>query len=88
MNYTKSVREYCKNNSGAIFDVSKLKDTFLQRLPANPAALLERRNYDRIHHTPVQHFPMIRCGHAVSRTAHTSATEQIRTVNAGRPKSV
>ena len=27
MNYTKLVREYCKNNSGAIFDVSKLKDT-------------------------------------------------------------
>ena len=27
MNYTKLVREYCKNNSGAIFDVSKLNDT-------------------------------------------------------------
>lgn len=27
MNYTKLIREYCKNNSGAIFDVSKLKDT-------------------------------------------------------------
>ena len=26
MNYTKFVREYCKNNNGAIFDVSKLKD--------------------------------------------------------------
>ena len=27
MNYTKLIRDYCKNNSGAIFDVSKLKDT-------------------------------------------------------------
>lgn len=27
MNYTKLIREYCKNNSEAIFDVSKLKDT-------------------------------------------------------------
>jgi len=27
LNYTKLIREYCKNNSGAIFDVSKLKDT-------------------------------------------------------------
>ena len=27
MNYTKLVREYCKNNSGTFFDVSKLKDT-------------------------------------------------------------
>ena len=26
MNYTKFVREYCKNNSGTFFDVSKLKD--------------------------------------------------------------
>ena len=29
MNYTKLVREYCKNNSGAIFDVSKLKDNLV-----------------------------------------------------------
>ena len=34
MNYTKLVREYCKNNSGAIFDVSKLKDTEFVRKPA------------------------------------------------------
>ena len=27
MNYTKLIREYCKNNSGTFFDVSKLKDT-------------------------------------------------------------
>ena len=27
MNYTKLIREYCKNNSGAIFDVSKLTNT-------------------------------------------------------------
>ena len=33
MNYTKLVREYCKNNSGAIFDVSKLKDTEFPEVP-------------------------------------------------------
>ena len=33
MNYTKLVREYCKNNSGAIFDVSKLKDTEFTEVP-------------------------------------------------------
>ena len=33
MNYTKLVREYCKNNSGAIFDVSKLKDTEFLEVP-------------------------------------------------------
>ena len=33
MNYTKFVREYCKNNSGAIFDVSKLKDTEFAEVP-------------------------------------------------------
>ena len=33
MNYTKLVREYCKNNSGAIFDVSKLKDTEFAEVP-------------------------------------------------------
>ena len=31
--YTKLVREYCKNNSGAIFDVSKLKDTEFAEVP-------------------------------------------------------
>lgn len=33
MNYTKLVREYCKNNSGAIFDLSKLKDTEFSDVP-------------------------------------------------------
>ncbi len=33
MNYTKLVREYCKNNSGAIFDVSKLKDIEFAEVP-------------------------------------------------------
>ena len=33
MNYTKLVREYCKNNSGAIFVVSKLKDTEFAEVP-------------------------------------------------------
>lgn len=33
MNYTKFVREYCKNNSGAIFDVSKLKNTEFAEVP-------------------------------------------------------
>lgn len=33
MNYTKLVREYCKNNSGAIFDVSKLKDAEFAEVP-------------------------------------------------------
>ena len=33
MNYNKLVREYCKNNSGAIFDVSKLKDTEFVEVP-------------------------------------------------------
>ncbi len=33
MNYTKLVREYCKNNNGAIFDVSKLKDTKFAEVP-------------------------------------------------------
>lgn len=33
MNYTKFVREYCKNNSGAFFDVSKLKDTEFAEVP-------------------------------------------------------
>lgn len=33
MNYTKLIREYCKNNSGAIFDVSKLKDTEFAEVP-------------------------------------------------------
>lgn len=33
MNYTKLVREYCKNNSGAIFDVSKLKNTEFAEVP-------------------------------------------------------
>ena len=33
MNYTKFVREYCKNNSGAFFDVSKLKDTEFTEVP-------------------------------------------------------
>lgn len=33
MNYTKLIREFCKNNSGAIFDVSKLKDTEFAEVP-------------------------------------------------------
>ncbi len=33
MNYTKFVREYSKNNIGAIFDVSKLKDTEFAEVP-------------------------------------------------------
>lgn len=33
MNYTKFVREYCKNNSGTFFDVSKLKDTEFAEVP-------------------------------------------------------
>ena len=33
MNYTKFVREYCKNNSGAFFYVSKLKDTEFSEVP-------------------------------------------------------
>lgn len=33
MNYTKFVREYCKKNNGAIFDVSKLKDTKFAEVP-------------------------------------------------------
>ena len=33
MNYTKLVREYCKNNSGAIFDVSKLNNTEFAEVP-------------------------------------------------------
>ena len=33
MNYTKLIREYCKNNNGAIFDVSKLKDTEFAEVP-------------------------------------------------------
>ena len=33
MNYTKLVREYCKNNSGVIFDVSKLKNTEFAEVP-------------------------------------------------------
>lgn len=33
MNYTKLVREYCKNNNGAIFDASKLKDTKFAEVP-------------------------------------------------------
>lgn len=33
MNYAKLVREYCKNNSGAIFDVPKLKDTEFAEVP-------------------------------------------------------
>ena len=33
MNYTKLIRKYCKNNSGAIFDVSKLKDTEFAEVP-------------------------------------------------------
>ena len=33
MNYTKFVREYCKNNNGAIFDVSKLKDIEFAEVP-------------------------------------------------------
>ena len=33
MNYTKLIRDYCKNNSGAIFDVSRLKDTEFAEVP-------------------------------------------------------
>ena len=33
MNYTKLVREYCKNNSGAFFDVSKLKNMEFVEVP-------------------------------------------------------
>lgn len=33
MNYTKFVRENCKNNSGTFFDVSKLKDTEFADVP-------------------------------------------------------
>ena len=33
MNYTKFVRKYCKNNSGAFFDVSKLKDAEFSEVP-------------------------------------------------------
>ena len=33
MNYTKFVREYCKNNSGTFFDVSKLKDAEFSEVP-------------------------------------------------------
>ena len=33
MNYTKFVREYSKNNIGAFFDVSKLKDTDFSEIP-------------------------------------------------------
>ena len=33
MNYTKLIGKYLKNNSGAIFDVSKLKDTEFAEVP-------------------------------------------------------
>lgn len=33
MNFTKLIREYCKNNNGSIFDVSKLKDTEFTGVP-------------------------------------------------------
>lgn len=33
MNYTKLIREYCKNNSGTFFDASKLKDTEFAEVP-------------------------------------------------------
>lgn len=33
MNYTKFVREYCRNNSGTFFDVSKLKDAEFSEVP-------------------------------------------------------
>ena len=33
MNYTKLIREHCKSNNGAIFDVSKLKDTEFAEVP-------------------------------------------------------
>lgn len=33
LNYTKLIREYCKNNSGEIFDVSRLKDTEFAEVP-------------------------------------------------------
>ena len=33
MNYTKFLREYCKNNSGTFFDVSKLKDAEFSEVP-------------------------------------------------------
>lgn len=33
MNYTKLVKEYCKDNSDAIFDVSKLKNTEFAEVP-------------------------------------------------------
>lgn len=33
MNYTKLIREYCKNNNGAIFDVSKLKNMEFVEVP-------------------------------------------------------
>ena len=47
MNYTKLVREYCKNNSGAIFDVSKLKDTEFAEVPYK--TLFFRKTYSDIY---------------------------------------
>lgn len=51
MSYTKFVREYCKNNSGTFFDVSKLKDTEFAEVPyktllkiLNPLMFFQLRN--------------------------------------------
>ena len=55
MNYTKLVREYCKNNSGAIFDVSKLKDTEFAEVPYKKH-VIEKELFERLQQ---QYSPVI-----------------------------
>lgn len=55
MNYTKLIREYCKNNSGAIFDVSKLKDTEFAEVPYKKH-VIEKELFERLQQ---QYSPVI-----------------------------
>ncbi len=55
MNYTKLIREYCKNNSGAIFDVSKLKDTEFAEAPYKKQ-VIEKELFERLQQ---QYSPII-----------------------------
>ncbi len=55
MNYTKLIREYCKNNSGAFFDVSKLKDTEFAEVPYKTGSI-SNVGCEILYSTPQQLF--------------------------------
>ena len=79
MNYTKLVREYCKNNSGAIFDVSKLKDTEFSEVPYKTLLkILNRLEEEGLQASAARATGMSKCSAAVQGYCFTSCPANLK----------